>query len=365
MANKRKNKRKTPQVVQEEDLDRFAGSSDEDDNEQPLQTKNEKDPNVENPKSRKRVSKDDDGDDSDKDDSDKDDNDGDDDDVDGEGDDGKGEDDDGEGEDDDEEEEEEKVEDDGETEVEEVIEDDDGEPEVEASGMANVMARILGTQIKKSFASAVLAKTTTPLQRMAKEENERLKEAREKRRANREKKLTALHIPLSVATSRATAFDKSSSLVKELEHERTHRRVATRGVVALFNAITQHQKGEADTAKLIEAPKSSQDQKVSKMSKTGFLDMIKQSAGAKKAEPPSKTPTPETDPKKKPTWNALKDDYMLDSSKNWDKESSDEDEDEKVDDNWSDQEDSSPKKESKNAASKKSQSKRRKITSRK
>mmetsp|Transcript_26191 Transcript_26191/g.38729 ORF Transcript_26191/g.38729 Transcript_26191/m.38729 type:complete len:169 (+) Transcript_26191:51-557(+) len=53
--------------------------------------------------------------------------------------------------------------------VEEVEEDaDDGNAPI--SGMANAMARILGTQVKHSSASAVLAKTVTPLQRMAKEE---------------------------------------------------------------------------------------------------------------------------------------------------------------------------------------------------
>jgi hypothetical protein len=53
--------------------------------------------------------------------------------------------------------------------------------------------------------------------------------------------LKSLHIPLSVATTN-TVEDGRLSVTNELEQERFHRRVATRGVVALFNAISQHQK---------------------------------------------------------------------------------------------------------------------------
>lgn len=133
------------------------------------------------------------------------------------------------------------------------IEDDDDEvqsdeedllePEVESSSakMANAMARILGTTTKAANSNIVLSKTTTPLQRMQKKEKEQAKALKEKRQANRERNLTALHIPLSVATTNTIEVGKSS-VAQELEQERFHRRVATRGVVALFNAITQHQK---------------------------------------------------------------------------------------------------------------------------
>lgn len=131
-----------------------------------------------------------------------------------------------------------------------LISDDDGEalepevgPESSSAKMSNAMARILGTTTHKKSAtsSVVLSKTTTPLQRMQMKEKEQAKELREKRRQNRERSLTALHIPLSVATTN-TIDTGRNSVAKELEQERFHRRVATRGVVALFNAITQHQK---------------------------------------------------------------------------------------------------------------------------
>lgn len=248
-------------------------------------------------------------------------------------------------------------------------EEEEVDPDVEnapSSGMANAMARILGTQVKTSSASAVLAKTVTPLQRMAKKEKERMDEAREKRQANRERKLTALHIPLSVATTRATKSDESRSIVNELELERTHRRVATRGVVALFNAITQHQKGTADNSKPSANTKSTQKQDVANMTKHGFLDMIKKSASENKVEPSSSQKDVESRNKTKPQWNALKDDYMLNSSKmkDWDKESSDDEEgSQEVNDDWSDEEKESSNLKNNAQNQKQPYSKRRKVVS--
>merc|ERR1712008_643582 len=109
--------------------------------------------------------------------------------------------------------------------------------------MSNAMARILGTSNQELRAtSVVLSKTTTPLQKMQMKQKEEAKALREKRRDNRERSLTALHIPLSVATTNSIQTGQHS-VARELERERLHRRVATRGVVALFNAITQHQQG--------------------------------------------------------------------------------------------------------------------------
>lgn len=107
--------------------------------------------------------------------------------------------------------------------------------------MAGIMAKILGSSMSGAdSSSAVLAKTTTPLQRLQQKEKEKIKAMKLNREKKRERNLAALHIPLSVATSN-TINDGHRTIAKELEQERFHRRVATRGVVALFNAISQHQ----------------------------------------------------------------------------------------------------------------------------
>jgi hypothetical protein len=57
------------------------------------------------------------------------------------------------------------------------------------------------------------------------------------------------------------------------------------------------------------------------------LDKIKSAAAAKSGDKKgaeAKSPAAESKGKDAPQWNALKDDYMLDSKKNWDEESSDE-----------------------------------------
>lgn len=224
-------------------------------------------------------------------------------------------------------------------------EEDDDEVREAASGMANAMARILGTTTsrnKSTPSSVVLSKTTTPLQRQAAQEKVRMKQMREKRRANRERNLTALHMPLSVATSRTTDGG-TSGLVQELEMERTHRRVATRGVVALFNAISQHQQQAKEDA--MPASKSDANTDTKHMTKHGFLDMIKSAASkdgsSKKKQGKEKTAEDSAPAGSKPQWNALKDDYMMGSKlKDWDKASSEEDDDDDgpVNDNWSDDE---------------------------
>lgn len=107
-----------------------------------------------------------------------------------------------------------------------------------AEKMSSAISRILGSSAPKT--STVLAKTVTPLQRLQNEEKQRQKALREKRNEKKERNLAAFHIPMSVATTNQLKEGRVS-LSKELAQERFHRRVATRGVVALFNAISQHQ----------------------------------------------------------------------------------------------------------------------------
>ena len=198
--------------------------------------------------------------------------------------------------------------------------DEDGGPK--AAGLANAMARILGSAAygTKGTKPMVLSKTTTRIQKQAAEEREQIKEMKEKRLHNRERDLQAVHIPLSVATSHQVT-NKSKALVKELEMERVHRRVATRGVVALFNAIAQHQNQATKDKESTFLLSSSKKTDVKKMTKHSFLDMIKNKAVEKSASPSDKPKGEEA-----PQWKALQDDYMLNPKKNWDQESSDEEE---------------------------------------
>lgn len=241
------------------------------------------------------------------------------------------------------------------------------------TGMANAMTRILfGAPSKTATSSSsdpltaaaaaatstavVLSKTKTPLQVQAEKEEKLRKESLETRRLHREKRqLAALHIPLSVATSRIMVHtdvsnkQNSNSTIlgsmtasHELEQERMHRRVATRGVVVLFNAIATHQVNPTQTASAaahVSSEITKGNAKASKLTKHGFLDLIKQTAAAKVNNntnaPPMAIATKNTTSAKKtedtPKWNALKDDYMLDSKQNWDEEEDDDDSQGEVD----------------------------------
>ena len=171
-----------------------------------------------------------------------------------------------------------------------------------SAGMAGAMARILGAGAGAAPAkrkdvpaaaastsgtksgSVILSKTTTPLQRLQQKQKTADAALREKRRLRRETNLTAMHVPLSAATSRPLVDGGKSAVAVELEEERAHRRVATRGVVALFNAISKHQQkareeqsAEHKAAKAASASKRKSDE-VKVMSKRGFLDLLKTNA---------------------------------------------------------------------------------------
>ncbi|KAL3943946.1 MAG: hypothetical protein SGBAC_001980 [Bacillariaceae sp.] len=198
--------------------------------------------------------------------------------------------------------------------------DDELEPDIfiqsSSAKMSNAMAKILGTSKQtQRVSSVVLSKTTTPLQKMQIKQKEEAKAMQVKRRDNREQSLTALHIPLSVATTN-TIETSQNSVAKELEHERLHRRVATRGVVALFNAITQHQQ-VAESAPTVS--KSPNDEP--KLTKHTFLSKIKNAASVSTDE---KGPGGNgAGPARSSKWNALNEEYLMNHKKNWDEESSD------------------------------------------
>lgn len=249
------------------------------------------------------------------------------------------------------------------------------------AGMANAMARILGGQStmqpeknsesasKKGTKPVILSKTTTPLQRLQQKMKTEEQALRQKRFNRRAENLSAMRLPL--APSAGMSAEKlwketkksnrkrnieddndAAAIANEIEGERTHRRIATRGVVALFNAISKHRAAVAAEAAAKEqekrdareegrsARKKGEESGVSSQTKHGFLDLIKKSA--KKSAPSSEAQKDESgadvtrkqapqngEINKKESavgWNALKDDYMMNSKlKDWDKMSDDDD----------------------------------------
>lgn len=218
--------------------------------------------------------------------------------------------------------------------------------DTKATGMSNAMARILGgaaamLEPKKAVTNTnvVLSKTTTPLQRLQQKLKNEEAELRQKRRDRRSENLSAMRLPLAptagmsadkLKKQRKNATESENALTAnakavaaEIESERTHRRIATRGVVALFNAISKHRAQVAAEAAAKEEEKKRLREEggikrkaVSQVetSKHGFLDMIKSAAASDKdPKGEEKVERKERDEKKGVGWSALKDDFMMNS----------------------------------------------------
>ena len=223
--------------------------------------------------------------------------------------------------------------------------EDNFDGDTKALGMSNAMSRILGgaasIEPKKAVTTSnvVLSKTTTPLQRLQQKIKNEEAALRQKRRERRSENLSAMRLPLApTAGMSAEKLKKqkgtkendltrnAKAIALEIESERTHRRIATRGVVALFNAISKHrsqvaaeQAAKEEEKKRLREEGGIKRKQVSQVetSKHGFLDMIKNAAVkdvGKNDTKEEKVAKEESNAGKKGVgWSALKDDFMMNS----------------------------------------------------
>mmetsp|Transcript_10368 Transcript_10368/g.20628 ORF Transcript_10368/g.20628 Transcript_10368/m.20628 type:complete len:387 (+) Transcript_10368:95-1255(+) len=232
---------------------------------------------------------------------------------------------------------------------------DDEEEEVDDGpqrpmGMAGAMSRILesasAVSQRTGKKTVILSKTKTKEQKAIEAEEKDRRALKKKRQERRKKNLSVMFVP-----------GKGTAEPKAIEAERALRRIATRGVVALFNAIAAHQH---EVSKAGEGAVES----VGGSTKKGFVDNLKERAvgkeeaggstslgltgpiarkkGSSGKEAVAKETAREDDdhgestaPKAKrkaPSESGskwLSDDYLMKSKlKDWDKDSSDSSEDE-------------------------------------
>mmetsp|Transcript_5832 Transcript_5832/g.7588 ORF Transcript_5832/g.7588 Transcript_5832/m.7588 type:complete len:265 (+) Transcript_5832:163-957(+) len=162
-------------------------------------------------------------------------------------------------------------------------------------GMADVISKLLGQNVGK--ANPVLAKRKTKMMKEREAQAAEKKDLTRRQLENKEKK--------------ERAFVKAD--VTTLPYERQLKKVANRGVVALFNAIAKHQRGvtEEDTAQ----PGKDVGGTAKTASKAGFLNMLK---GASDTSTP-KQEEADRESTTASTWAALDDNYMMET-KGWDQE---------------------------------------------
>lgn len=173
-------------------------------------------------------------------------------------------------------------------------------------GWADAMARILEKDLPENKPPVLLKYKKVEKRRAeVKEERASKKLKSQERHAMREKD----HVKPDGST-----LDYEKNLVK----------IATRGVVKLFNAVSKHQK-EVES-KLSSAPTEAKKSKVvESMSKSAFLDMLKSSSDKARTQEMNKEQVKANERAEKPdlssTWNILRDDFMMGAKmKDWNRE---------------------------------------------
>ncbi|NXC50688.1 RRP15 protein, partial [Penelope pileata] len=177
------------------------------------------------------------------------------------------------------------------------------------SGWADAMAKVLNKKIPQNK-STILAKSKKLEKEREKEKQERL-EKRRKLDKKREWEMMCRVKP---------------DVVKDRDTERNLQRIATRGVVQLFNAVRTHQKNVDEKVKKAGISDRRRSKLLSSVSKKDFIDVLRSMDGAKgnqnSARKATKSKQGEVKSEEGPEWNILRDDFMMGASmKDWDKES--------------------------------------------
>ncbi|XP_050988452.1 RRP15-like protein isoform X2 [Labeo rohita] len=194
--------------------------------------------------------------------------------------------------------------------------DEDGKSEEEQNGdveenpnagWAEAMAKILGKKTPDSKPSILLKN----------KQLDKIKEKEKKERLEKKKQ-----------TDKKRAWEnmcrEKPDVVRDREHERNLQKIATRGVVQLFNAVKKHQKSVDDKIKEVGGSERKKSKILSSVTKKDFIDVLR---GTEVAHKPAikKEKAPVEVKEENPSWSVLRDDFMMGTSmKDWDKESDEE-----------------------------------------
>ncbi|XP_029594025.1 RRP15-like protein [Salmo trutta] len=176
------------------------------------------------------------------------------------------------------------------------------------AGWAEAMAKILQKKTPESKPSILL-------------KNKELDKIREK-----EKKAI---LERKKQTDKKRAWEmmcrEKPDVVKDRENERNLQRVATRGVVQLFNAVRNHQKTVDEKVKEAGGSERRKAKLLSSVSKKDFIDVLRGTGGGSEVVTKTETQMTGREAEEKPAWSVLRDDFMMGASmKDWDKESDEE-----------------------------------------
>ncbi|XP_051720875.1 RRP15-like protein isoform X2 [Ctenopharyngodon idella] len=176
------------------------------------------------------------------------------------------------------------------------------------AGWAEAMAKVLGKKTPESKPSILLKN----------KELDKIKEEEKKERLKRKKQIEKKRAWENMCRVKP-------DVVRDREHERNLQRIATRGVVQLFNALKKHQKNVDERMKEVGGSERKKSKILSSVSKKDFIDVLR-GADVARASTVKKEKQPVNVKVENPSWSVLKDDFMMGASmKDWDKESDEED----------------------------------------
>uniref|UniRef100_A0A2A4JB45 RRP15-like protein n=1 Tax=Heliothis virescens TaxID=7102 RepID=A0A2A4JB45_HELVI len=196
-------------------------------------------------------------------------------------------------------------------------------------GWADSVAKILGSSKPKNKKTLVLsrAKKHSEIVKTVKEEKpafEVIGDTEEKKLEVKKEEITASEPP-----AKKVKHEKPSIRVKpnilEKDRERLLNKIATKGVVQLFNAVRNQQKSLEQEMDRNDLSESKKEKILKKFDKRAFLDTLMGQSKSIIVDDETKVAKNEVKDEDKPKWSALRDDFMMGAKmKDWDKESVDE-----------------------------------------
>jgi len=208
---------------------------------------------------------------------------------------------------------------------------EESEEEEGNTGWADAMAKVLAMGKNSDKPVSVLSK--------AKKDNEKKRKIPSEKKSGEEsssdeEESQERHLePLAVRKARRREIDsigRKMPNVLERNAEKALARMATKGVVQLFNAVRDHQKDMKTRLKEAGGSFRKQEKVYKNMDKSSFVQMLTGKPISKSSEPLAKKSKTEVkdeeaqDDPSAPSWGILRDDYMLGAKmKDWDKQSDD------------------------------------------
>ncbi|KAG6455444.1 RRP15-like protein [Manduca sexta] len=222
----------------------------------------------------------------------------------------------------------EEADDAAEADAESVASDDEkSEVLVTNEGWADSVAKILGSNKPKNKKTLVLsrAKKHSEVIKKVKEEKPSFEIIGEVKTETTETKEEDSTEPPAKKVKHEKPSIRMKPNILEKDRERLLSKIATKGVVQLFNAVRNQQRTFENEVGRKDLSEGKKEKLLKKFDKRAFLDTLMGQSKSVVVDQQIKSTKEEVKDEDKPRWSALRDDFMTGAKmKDWDKESVDE-----------------------------------------